>query len=94
MLIVTMLVVAATLATFIMKVSVHSLAMMGLLSVLLWLNHGGENISLWWLTIGLTVVSGLVMSARLYLHAHTLSEVLWGGLIGLVVGSAGTIVLY
>ena len=94
MLVVSILVVAATISTFIMKVSVHSLAMMGMLSILFWLNNGADSVGLWWLTIGLTLVSGIVMSARLYLNAHTLNEVLWGGLIGLVVGSSVTLILY
>lgn len=94
MLTVTLLVVVATVSTFFMKVSVHSLAMMGMWSILFWLNNGAESIDLWWLTIGLTVMSGVVMSARLYLDAHTLREVLWGGLIGLVVGSTATLILY
>ena len=42
----------------------------------------------------LWVLAGLVMSARLYLQAHTLREVGYGAAVGFLVGFFGMILLF
>lgn len=93
-LIVSVLVLAATMATFFFKVSVHSLSMWGVMGVLIPLNKAIETPVLLWPTALTLVLTGVVMSARLLLHAHTLREVMWGGIIGFVVSFMSVIVLF
>jgi membrane-associated phospholipid phosphatase len=47
-----------------------------------------------WVTGLVFVVAGVVMSARLYLDAHTPREVLAGSAIGFAVGLSSMVVLY
>lgn len=88
------LLVVATLVTLFYKVSVHSLAAWGFIGILLPLNHVAEDGSLFYPLIASIVVAGLVMSARLQLHAHTSREVMTGAILGLVTGFTGMIVLF
>lgn len=94
MVVVTLLVVSGTIATFFAKVSIHSLAMTGLLGVLLVLNRVDETGDLFIPTVLVTFFSGVVMSARLYLNAHTLREIVWGGALGFCVSVLAMILLY
>lgn len=83
MMVVDALVVVSTLITFFYKVSVHSLAIWGLLGILLPLNNVVETGAMFYPTVGVVVLAGLVMSARLQLNAHTPREVLVGATTGL-----------
>lgn len=94
MLLVTMLVVAGTAITFFYKVSIHSLAMWGGVGILVPLNKAMEQSYLLWPTAGIIVAAGLVMSARLYLDAHTPRQVMIGGLVGFGIGFLGMIFLF
>jgi hypothetical protein len=94
MIIVDALVVVGTVITFFYKVSVHSLATTGLVGIFLPLNNFSEEIYVFYATLGIIVVAGVVMSARLQLHAHTLREVLIGGALGLATGFAGMVILF
>lgn len=94
MLLVTMLVVAGTVITFFYKVSIHSLAMWGGVGILVPLNKAMEQSYLLWPTAGIIVAAGLVMSARLYLDAHTPRQVMIGGLVGFGIGFLGMIFLF
>ncbi len=94
MLVVALLVTSATVATFFFKVSVHSLAMWGMVGVLLPLNKTVESGVLLWPTAFTVLLSGLVMSARLYLEAHTPREIFWGAIIGFAVSFTSMIILY
>lgn len=94
MVVVTLLVVSGTLATFFAKVSIHSLAMTGLLGVLLVLSRVEDSGALFIPTVMVTLLSGVVMSARLYLNAHTLREVIWGSVLGFCVSVVAMILLY
>ena len=80
--IVDLLVIASTLITFFYKVSVHSIGICGLLGMLLPLNRTSEDHMLFYPTLGVLIVAGIVMSARLQLNGHTLREVLIGGVVG------------
>lgn len=80
--IIDLLVIASTLITFFYKVSVHSIGICGLLGMLIPLNRVSEDHALFYPTLGVLIVAGIVMSARLHLNVHTLREVLIGGAVG------------
>lgn len=88
------LVVVGTIVTFLYKVSIHSLAACGVIGILLPLNKVSEEIYIFYATIAAIVLAGVIMSARLHLQAHTLREVLVGGLLGLATGFAGMVLLF
>jgi membrane-associated phospholipid phosphatase len=94
LMIITAMVIAGAVATYFYKVSVHCLAVWGLVGILLPLikASGGEVLLL--PATGVILVAGLVMSARLYLNAHTPREVLAGSLMGISIGFAGMIFLF
>lgn len=94
MVVITLLVLSAAIATFFIKVSVHSLAMAGMVGVLLPLNLLGDGALLLWPLAATMTLCGVVMSARLYLAAHTPSEVYWGGAVGFLVSCVSVFVLY
>lgn len=85
LLIIDLLVVAATLITFFYKISVHSLAMGGLIGILLPLNQAADSGVLFFPLLAVIVLTGIVMTARLQLNAHSLREVLSGALVGFAV---------
>jgi hypothetical protein len=93
MMIVAALAVAGTALTFLFKISVHSLSWAGLVGIVLPLNRAAEG-TLLLPTAILILVTGIVMTARLRLNAHTVREVMVGGLAGFVVGFAGMRILF
>jgi membrane-associated phospholipid phosphatase len=93
-LLISLLVVTGTVITFFYKVSIHSLAMWGCVGILVPLNKAMEQSYLLWPTAGIIVIAGLVMSARLYLDAHTPRQVMIGGLVGFGIGFFGMICLF
>lgn len=66
----------------------------GLLGIVLPLNTVAENNALFIPAVALLVITGLVMSARLQLNAHTPREVWFGALTGFLIGFVGMIVLF
>jgi len=94
LLIIDALVVAGTVITFFYKISIHSLALGGIVGILLPLNRISEEMPIFYATLGAIVLAGVVMSARLQLQAHTLRQVLLGGLLGVLIGSTGVIALF
>jgi membrane-associated phospholipid phosphatase len=93
MMIVTLLVVVGTVITFFYKISVHSLAMGGLIGIILPMNKIADGALLWPTVIGIAV-AGLVMSSRLMLNAHTPREVLSGVLTGFIAAFGGIFFLF
>ncbi len=93
-LLVTALVVAATAITFFYKISVHSLAMWGGIGIIMPLNKAIEQTYLLWPTALIIVAAGAVMSARLYLNAHTPRQIMMGALVGFGIGFLGVILLF
>lgn len=93
-LLVTALVVIATVITFFYKISVHSLAMWGGIGMVMPLNKVVEQTYLIWPTALIIAAAGAVMSARLYLHAHTPRQIMVGGLVGFGIGFLGMILLF
>lgn len=88
------LVVVAAIVTFFYKVSVHSMGMCGLIGILLPLNKISEDGALFYPTIILIVLSGIVMSSRLQLNAHTPREVMMGGVLGFATSFVMMLVLF
>ena len=94
MLIIAFMVFVATTTTFFVKVSVHSVAACGIVGILLPLNRAVSDGTLLIPTILILALSGVIMSARLYLNAHTPREVLLGAITGFAAGFFGMIVLF
>ena len=92
MIIIAALVVTATIITFFIKVSVHSLAMCGWVGILLPLVKFSPE--LLWPTAAVVALAGLVISSRLILNAHTLRETVIGGIAGLIVGYGGMMLMF
>ncbi|HEX8060674.1 MAG TPA: hypothetical protein VF473_07035 [Cyclobacteriaceae bacterium] len=91
--IITAMVIVSTAITFFYKVSVHSIAVCGLVGILLPLNNAADGLLLY-PTIGTLIVAGVVMSSRLQLNAHVLREVMYGAAIGFLIGFGGVILLF
>jgi membrane-associated phospholipid phosphatase len=92
MIIVASLVVVATIITFFYKVSVHSLALGGLIGILFPLIRFSPTLLL--PTTFIVAITGLVISSRLLLGAHTPRETLIGSLAGILTGYGGMLVLF
>jgi hypothetical protein len=88
------LVCLVAISTRFFKVSAHAVAMAGLTGVLLALAAFSDANVLMIPAVVAIVLTGLVMSSRLLLMAHTLEEVSWGGVMGFAVGFAGVIILF
>ncbi len=94
LLIIAMLVMAAVVLNFFLKVSVHALAAWGGIGILLPLNKAVEQPDLLWPTAGAILAAGLVMAARLYLNAHTPREILVGSITGFSIGFFGVLYFF
>ncbi len=93
-LIIDALVLVSVLITIMYKASIHSLAIWGVIGILFPLNKVTEDGSLFLPTLIALVLAGIIMSARLYLNAHTPREVLVGSVIGFSVGFFGMLILF
>jgi membrane-associated phospholipid phosphatase len=94
LLIIDCLVLIGALFTLFYKVSIHAIGIMGLAGILIPLNKESDNALLLWITIGVVVIAGIIMSARLQLNAHTPRQVLVGALSGFLIGFFGIILLF
>lgn len=94
LIIVAVMIVFSTVVTLYYKISIHSLAMAGIAGILLPLNKASETGALLLPTVIALALVGVVMSARLSLHAHTFREAWHGALAGLVIGFTGVILLF
>lgn len=94
MIVIDMLVLVSTILTFFFKVSVHSIGIWGLVGMLILLTKVTALNSLLYISLGLIVLAGIIMSARLQLGVHTSREVMWGSIVGLVTGVTGMLVLF
>jgi membrane-associated phospholipid phosphatase len=83
--IIDILVLAATIITLFYKISLHSMAIWGFIGILLPLNKISEDGRLLVPTIVAIVLAGLIMSSRLQLNAHTPREILMGSIAGLLI---------
>jgi hypothetical protein len=94
LLIMDFLVLGATLVTFVYKISVHSLAICGMLGIFIPLNNATQDNDLLYATIGCLVIAGAVMSSRLQLNAHTPREILAGALSGFTISFISILVMF
>jgi len=94
MVIIDLFVVVATVATFFFRVSVHAVAVWGLIGILVPLNKITEVNSIFYPTLGVIVLAGVIMAARLEAGAHTPREVMWGAVLGLAAGVVGMLLLF
>jgi len=94
MVIITAMVVVTWAVTYFYKISVHSLAMCGGLGILLPLNQAIEQSDLLMPTVVIILISGVVMSSRLLLGAHSPREVMYGSVVGFMIGYGGMIILF
>jgi membrane-associated phospholipid phosphatase len=94
LIIIDLLVFVATVITFFYKVSVHALAMWGLLGIILPLNKVSEEHILLLPTLGVILIAGLVMSSRLQLRAHTPREIRIGAMVGFATSFAAMIIFF
>lgn len=94
MVIIDMLVIVGTVLTFFFKVSLHSLSVWGLIGMLIPLNKIARISTIFYPTIALIVLAGFIMSARLKTGSHTLREVMWGAIAGLLTALVGMLTLF
>ena len=87
------LVVISAIITLFYKVSIHSVAIWGIVGILLPLHKSSNGLLLIPIVI-LIIAGGLVMSSRLMLDAHTPREVLIGSLLGFGIGFVGMVILF
>ena len=92
--IIDVLVFIATFITYFFRISIHSLGMCGLLGILIPLNRISDNTLLFIPTVVMIVITGVVMSSRLLLNAHTAREVYIGAMTGLITGLSGMVILF
>lgn len=82
LIIIDALALVGTIVTYFYKISIHSIAICGLIGILLPLNKISEQNALFYPTLATIVLAGAVMSARLQLNVHTPREVMLGGILG------------
>ena len=76
---------AMTIITLFWKISVHSAGAWGGVGILLGILHNSAEFQLVWILLITILLAGLLSSARLYLKAHSFSQVLAGGLAGFTI---------
>jgi membrane-associated phospholipid phosphatase len=94
MMIITAMVIASAATTLFYKVSIHSVAICGIIGILLPLNNASEQGTLLYPTVAAVIAAGVVMSSRLQLNAHVPREVLVGAVMGFAIGFAGVVTLF
>jgi membrane-associated phospholipid phosphatase len=68
------------------KISAHAVGMGGMISIIGVVNNRVPDAALFYPFLILIVLMGCVLSARLYLNAHTPKQVFAGALLGLILG--------
>ncbi|RAV99969.1 hypothetical protein [Pseudochryseolinea flava] len=94
LIIIDVLVFLGTLFTFFFKISIHCIGMWGLVGMCLGLSFFQEDNTLLIPLVVLLLLSGIVMSSRLQLNAHTPKEIAAGSIVGLVVSVAAVFILF
>jgi len=82
---ITLLIFIAAIITIFWKISVHSLALGGIVGILLILTVVLPESSLYYLLLCSVFISGLVLTARLQLQAHTPLQVYTGFMVGILI---------
>jgi hypothetical protein len=94
LLIIDGLVLCSFLFTLVWKLSIHSLAIMAIVGIMIILNNSVDSGVFLYPMLASLVLAGAVMTARLQLQAHTMREVVMGATVGLAVGIGGMIFLF
>ena len=94
LIIIDLLVVLATVITFFYKISVHSMAIWGLIGILIPLNRISEQGMLFYPTVAAIALAGFIMTARLHLNAHTPREVMTGAIVGLIASFGSMMIIF
>jgi hypothetical protein len=74
------------------KISAHAVGVSGMLGALIGIAIKYGNSNLFYPILGVILVAGLLMSARLHLNAHTPAQIIAGSFLGLIVSIS--VVLY
>ena len=82
---IAIMILAAAIITFFWKISIHSLSMGGMVGLLLIITAMIPESPVNYLLFAAIIISGLVLSARLRLQAHTPAQVYMGFVLGLFV---------
>jgi hypothetical protein len=83
--VIAIMILLAAIITFLWKISVHSLGMGGVVGLLLIITTTIPESSIYLISLVAILLSGLVLSARLKLQAHTTLQVYTGFALGFVV---------
>jgi hypothetical protein len=94
MMIIDLLMITATVTTLFFKVSVHSVGIWGLIGITLPLTKISEVNMLFYASLVLILLAGLIMSSRLQVGAHTSREVMVGSILGLASSLTGMLILF
>ena len=79
----TIFIIAVT--AFFWKISAHSAGMTGVIGTIFAINYRFPDSQLFMPVIFMILMTGLVMSSRLYLNSHTPNEVFVGGMVGFMI---------
>jgi membrane-associated phospholipid phosphatase len=94
LLIIDAVVICSFLFTLILKISIHAMATSAIVGIVTVLNNFVDNGVFLYPMLVCIILAGVVMTARLYLQAHTLREVVVGALVGLTIGISGMVILF
>ncbi len=90
---ITFCLLLVTVVSFFWKISAHSVGIAGIVGFLIGLYYQYAAIEYFYPLLLVVLLAGLLMSARLYLNAHTPAQVLAGAAAGLGIG-LGTILIF
>lgn len=85
---------AGTIMTMFHKTSIHALSCSAVTTILIWTEGSVYGGSLLGIILISVLMSGAVMSARLWLGAHTLKEIATGAATGSLIAGAGMTILF
>lgn len=85
---------AGALITVWFKVSIHALAVTAATAILLFSEISEQEGTLFVPALAGVILSGMVMSARLWLEAHTMKEIITGAATGIIIATLGMIILF
>jgi len=88
MLSMSVLVLFLTIITYFWKISIHAASISGIVGLSFSFSVTIYSQVMFYILIGSLFVAGLVMTARLYLNAHNILQIIAGSLLGLVCGAA------
>ena len=80
----TALILVLMLITLFYKISIHAAGVSGVVGYLLVLSLNNPESSMIYALVAALVLSGLVMTSRLYLNAHTPKQIFFGSVLGVL----------